>query len=352
MKLTQILLYPLALLYGFVMMIRNLLFDLKIFRPVSFHIPVISVGNLSFGGTGKTPHIEYLIHLLKDKFFTGTLSRGYGRKSEGFVIASVKSTSKTIGDESLQYVQKFTTIKVAVDEKRVRGIRKLLETFPGLKVILLDDAYQHRWVQPGLSLLLTDYHQLYCEDHVFPAGRLREFSSGSKRADVIIVTKTPKIFSPITRRRIIEDLKPASHQKIFFSYIRYGNPVPVFHDYPWPEKLSYLLLFTGIANDYPIREHLERKCSNLHVLKFPDHHQYTSQDLEKIRKDFEDLPTQKKALITTEKDFMRLQSAETSNFVKNLPLFYLPIDVEFHQDDKTAFDNLVLNYVGKNQRDS
>lgn len=352
MKITQILLFPLALLYGFVMMIRNLMFDYGILRSEKFSTPVISVGNLTFGGTGKTPHIEYLINLLKDKFPVATISRGYGRKSEGFIIASVKSSAKYIGDEPLQYVNKFSTIKVAVDEKRVRGIKKITSIFPSVKVVLLDDAYQHRWVKPGLSLLLTDYHKLYSEDHVFPSGWLREFRSGAARADIIIVTKTPKIFSPITKRRIIDDLKPLPQQKIFFSYIRYGEPVPAFNDNIWPEKLSYLLLFTGIANDYPIREHLSRKCTNLIVLKFPDHHQYTESDLEKIRKTWEDLPTMKKALITTEKDIMRLKSAETNIFAKNLPLYYLPIDIEFHGSDKESFDNLVLEYVGKNQGNS
>lgn len=351
MSLTQILLYPLALLYGFVMFIRNLFFDIRIFRTVKFEKPVISVGNLSMGGTGKTPHIEYLINLLKDKYYTATLSRGYGRKSDGFIIASQKSDARYVGDEPLQFVKKFSTIKVAVDEQRVRGLRNMFAKFPDIKVMLLDDAFQHRWVEPGLSILLTDYHNLYTEDHVFPSGTLREFPSGARRAEIIIVTKTPCIFSPITRRRIIEEIKPLSHQKVFFSYIKYGEPIPVFHACVWPEKISYILLFTGIANDYPIREHLQRKCSNLVVMKFPDHHQYSSSDLDKIRRKWEDLPTQKKVLITTEKDIMRLKSAETSNFAKNLPVFYLPIEVNLHGNDKESFDNLILDYVEKNKKD-
>ncbi len=346
----QILLYPLALCYGCLMFFRNLLFDWHILKSVQFPVPVISVGNLSMGGTGKTPHIEYLINLLKDKYFIGTLSRGYGRKSDGFIIASRRSNVKYIGDEPLQYVKKFNNIKVAVDEKRVRGIRNMLQKYPDIKVILLDDAFQHRWVQPGLSILLTDYHHLYYEDHIFPSGWLREFTIGAHRADIIIVSKTPGIFSPITRRRIIEEINPRSHQQVFFSFIRYDEPIPVFHSNPWPDKISYILLFTGIANDYPIREHLERKCSTLIVMKFPDHHPYTSSDLEKIRKQWDDLPTQRKVIITTEKDIMRLKSAETSTFAKNLPLFYLPIEVDLHGSDREDFNNIVLEYAEKSQR--
>ena len=215
MRFLQILLLPFAFCYGMIMLVRNLLFDLGVLPSEKFDIPVISVGNLSLGGTGKTPHIEYLIRLMGDRMLTATLSRGYGRESKGFILASRRSNVKYIGDEPLQFVKKFHNIKVAVDEKRVRGIHKLMDKFPDLGLVLLDDAFQHRWVKPGISILLTDYHQLFTEDHVVPSGRLREFRSGAKRADVIIVTKTPKVFSPITRRRILEDLKPQAFPATF-----------------------------------------------------------------------------------------------------------------------------------------
>jgi tetraacyldisaccharide 4'-kinase len=334
------------------MLVRNLLFDLGILHSEKFDLPVISVGNLCFGGTGKTPHIEYLIRLIGERVLIATLSRGYGRESTGFILASRRSNAKYIGDEPLQFVKKFHNIKVAVDEKRVRGIHKLMDKFPDLGLVLLDDAFQHRWVKPGISILLTDYHHLFTEDHVAPSGQLREFHSGARRADIIIVTKTPKVFSPITRRRILDDLKPRPSQQLFFSYILYGDLIPVNEeqDLAVLQKLSYILLFTGIANDYPLQEEVRRKCTDLSILKFPDHHQYKMKDLETILERFEDLPTRKKIILTTEKDLMRLKNPEFSNFFKNLPLFYLPIEINFHEKDKQKFDKLILDYVGQNQR--
>lgn len=323
-----------------------------ILKNESFEIPVISIGNLSLGGTGKTPHIEYLIRLLMKRFHIATLSRGYGRETEGFLLATKESDVRTVGDEPLQYIRKFDGIKVAVDEQRVRGINELIERSPELDTVLLDDAYQHRYVKPGKSILLTDYHHMYPDDFVVPSGRLREFTCGARRADIIIVTKTPKIFSPIIRRKILEDLKPKSHQKIFFSYIKYGDPVPVYNgaDHPFPAKLTCLLLFTGIANDYPLKEQLSRYCSDITTLKFNDHHQYTAVDIEKITRTFQDLPTQSKVILTTEKDVMRLKTEELTPLIKNLPLFYLPIEIEFHDKDKQAFNTAIVDYVSGNRK--
>ena len=334
------------------MMIRNLLYDLEIFHSEKFDIPVISVGNLCMGGTGKTPHTEYLIRLLCDTFFTATLSRGYGRESEGFILASRRSNVKYIGDEPLQYVKKFSNIKVAVDEKRVRGIRNLLDKFRDLRVILLDDGFQHRSVRPGISILLTNYLQLYSEDYVVPSGRLREFRCEAHRADIIIVSKTPKVFSPITRRRMTEEINPGPHQHLFFSFISYGMPVPLHEEQDMSvlQKISFILLFSGIADDYPFQEEAKRRCTYLVVMKFPDHHQYNPGDLENIRTRFTDLPSRKKIILTTEKDAMRLKTPEISNMLKDLPLFYLPIEIDFHEKDKQAFDKLILDYVEQNQR--
>ncbi|MCX6306003.1 MAG: tetraacyldisaccharide 4'-kinase [Bacteroidetes bacterium] len=353
-RILQVILLPVSLLYGLAMLFRNLLFDLHILPSKTFGTPVISVGNLTFGGTGKTPHIEYLIRLLTPGMFLATLSRGYGRKTNGFILASKRSNVKYIGDEPLQFLKKFETVKVAVDEKRSRGIQLLLEKYPDLDVILLDDAFQHRYVKPGLSILLTDYHRLYAEDLVLPSGTLREFSSGAARADIIVVTKTPKIFSPITRRRIIEELKPKSHQRVYFSYIKYVEPVPVFDspDLLFPARATNIFLFTGIANDYPLREHLERICSELVVMKFADHHPYNVKDIEEITRRFNDLPTQKKIIVTTEKDVMRLKTPELSAYLKNLPLFCVPMEIDFHGTDKEKFDNEILRYVKQNQRNS
>jgi len=348
MRILQILALPLSYCYGLTMLVRSLFFDLGFFQSEKFDIPVISVGNLSFGGTGKTPHIEYLIRLLGEHPLIATLSRGYGRESKGFILASRRSNVKYIGDEPLQLIKKFPHIKVAVDENRVNGIHKLIDKFPDLEVVLLDDAFQHQYVKPGISILLTDYHRLYTEDFVFPSGWLREFRSGARRADIIIVTKTPKVFSPITRRKLTEEINPSPSQQLFFSYIKYGCLIPINEeqDLAILKKLSYILLFTGIANDYPIQEEFRRKCSELSIIKFPDHHKYEMKDLEKIKTRFLDLPSRKKIIMTTEKDLMRLKKAEFIAFFKDLPVFYLPIEIDFHDKDKTVFDQLIIDYVG------
>jgi tetraacyldisaccharide 4'-kinase len=353
-RFLQIILYPVSLCYGLAIMVRNLFFDLRVLPSTRFEKSVISVGNLTCGGTGKTPHIEYLVRLLHPPLLVATLSRGYGRISKGFIVASTHSTAQDIGDEPMQFLQKFDRIKVAVDEKRRHGIQLLWEKYPEIDVVLMDDAFQHRYVTPGLSILLTDYHRLYPDDYILPSGTLREFRSGASRADIIIVTKTPKIFSPITRRRILEDLKPEKYQRVYFSYIKYGDPKPVFDpsEFTFPQKVTNILLFSGIANDYPLRERLSRLCSELVVIRFDDHHPYTDKDIEEIAKKYHDLPTQKKVIITTEKDMMRLKSPGLSADLKNLPLFYVPMEIDFHGTDKEHFDNEIKKYVKENQGDN
>ncbi|HTX88959.1 MAG TPA: tetraacyldisaccharide 4'-kinase [Bacteroidales bacterium] len=352
MGIITFLLLPFSWLYGSLMMMRNFLFDTGLFPSRRFDIPVISVGNLSLGGTGKTPHTEYLIRLLRDRYYVSTLSRGYGRETRGFILASRRTNARYIGDEPLQYLKKFGNIRVAVDENRARGIRKLLEKIPGPDVILLDDAFQHRWVKPGLSVLLTDYLNPYFEDRVVPSGRLREFPIGARRADLIIVTKTPKILSPITRRRLLEKVNPLPRQQVFFSYIQYGDPLPVFDftDPCFATRPAYILLFTGIAQDYPLKEHLERLCRDLIVVRYPDHHHYTLKDFESLKKQFEDLPGHKKILVTTEKDAMRLKTPEAATVFRNLPLFFVPIEIRFHGNDQPAFDQIILDYMEKHRR--
>src|SRR3954470_9685055 len=209
------------------MLIRNRLYDRAIFPSTKPTIPTISVGNLCVGGTGKTPHIEYLIQVLKTEFYIATLSRGYGRNSTGFLLADTQSTANDIGDEPMQFKKKFSGVRVAVDEKRCRGIQQLVDNFPSLQAVLLDDAFQHRAVTSGLSILLTDFSRLYINDFVVPTGSLREFHSGSKRANIIIVSKCPNVLLPIERKRLIDELKPAPHQNIYFSSIKYGDFIPL-----------------------------------------------------------------------------------------------------------------------------
>ncbi len=339
------------MVYGMIAALRNLFFDLKILPVEEFDLPVISVGNLSAGGTGKTPHVEYLIRQLSPSFKVSTLSRGYGRKTSGFRAATDQDNASTIGDEPMQYVRKFKDISVFVDEHRRRGIKNILIKQDKTQVVLLDDAFQHRFVKPGLSILLTDYHKLYCNDYLLPSGTLREPIKGAKRADIIVVTKSPKVLSPIDRRRIVSDLKPIDYQKVYFSYIRYGEIVSL-----WTktcqrkpeEKYNTIVLFAGIANIYPLQDQLKRVCIELIILQYPDHHQYTSNDLNHIKRNFDDLYSRNKLLVTTEKDAMRLLNPDLIGQASKMPIHYLPIEIDFHGNDKDAFNDEILTYVERN----
>jgi tetraacyldisaccharide 4'-kinase len=354
MDLLRILLIPISLLYQLVLNIRHLLYDIGIFRSKTFDFPTICVGNLSFGGTGKTPHIEYLVKLLQNDYRLAILSRGYKRKTKGFVLATDVSTFETIGDEPLQYAKKFKDIDVGVDANRNAGIAKLRALKPQPEIILLDDAFQHRQINAGLKILLTDFHNLYPNDFLFPAGSLRDTMRASKRADIIVVTKTPKVFSPFTRRRLTEIINPRPGQSLHFSYLKYGNMVPVFKNNKiyTPRTVSNILLFCGIANPYPLQEHLYTQCNNLIMMKFNDHHVFTKKDIAKIIAAFDDIFSKNKIMVTTEKDAMRLIDSPYFSQLKNLPLFYVPVVVEFHESKGQQFDNQVIEYVRENQGDN
>jgi len=350
-NLLRLILFPVSLLYGFTMWIRNKCFDLNILTSKSFDIPVISVGNLSMGGTGKSPHVEYLVRLLKEDFKVAVLSRGYKRKTKGFILADDLATAQDIGDEPFQFKSKFESIKVAVDEKRARGIAKIQEQHPETDVILLDDAFQHRYVKPGLSVLLTDYHNLYSEDHPFPTGSLREFKAGAGRADIIVVTKSSKVLSPITRNRIRDELKPLPHQKLYFSYIEHGafTPIKGIDFIPDRKKKYYsILLFAGIVNLYPLEYYLKNLCIEIEILKFPDHHHYNKRDITRILETFDSILSQNKIIVTTEKDAMRLMHPEFIKMLKYYPVCYVPIEIKFHKEDKIKFNNQIIKYVKEN----
>lgn len=352
MSLSSLLLLPFAILYGVCVAIRNRLYDWGWFSSTSFTLPVISVGNLSVGGTGKTPHVEYLIRLLGDRFRVATLSRGYKRKSRGFIRGDQFSTVAQIGDEPLQYVQKFENVVVTVDENRVRGINEISFRYPTVDIIIMDDGFQHRAVKPGLSILLTDFYNLYPEDYLLPSGTLREQISGAARADIIVVSKSPAILSPLTRHRINSLLKLLPHQKLYFSYIRYGELTPLTPDACLPKrnkKIHTILLFAGIVNTYPLEEYLRRHCIELITMIFPDHHQYTASDLAKIRLAWEQIQLKSKLLITTEKDAMRLKFSTVNNLVVHLPMQYLPIEVVFHAGDEEQFKRQVVGYVERSK---
>ena len=351
----KLLLLPFASIYGLIIRIRHWLFNVNILKSESFDLPVIGVGNLSMGGTGKTPMVEYLIKLLSEENKIAVLSRGYGRSTNGFLIANQYSGHKDIGDEPMQYHNKFKNdIKVAVSEDRRIGIRNLMQDDENLDVILLDDCFQHRYVMPGISILLTDFHNLYMEDYLFPTGTLRDVVSEAKRADIIIVTKTYKVLSPITRRRIKGILKPEPHQSLYFSYLEYGEltPVPGFEPAKLKKKINTIVLFCGIANSYPFQEYLRDLCIDLLVIDFPDHHTYRRKDLQIVAQTYNDAFTQNKIIITTEKDTMRLVKSEYIRELDSLPLYYIPIEVKLHGLDKSNFSNQIGRYVRENKRNS
>jgi tetraacyldisaccharide 4'-kinase len=351
MRFIQVVLYPFSMIYGLLMSVRNLMYHWGVIHSCKPDIPVICVGNLSYGGTGKTPHVEYLIRLLKEAYRISTLSRGYGRKTSGYLLADENSTAEEIGDEPKQYRQKFWDILVAVDENRCDGIRKLRQKNPELQVVLLDDAFQHRAVKAGLYILLTDYHKMYTHDFVLPSGTLRERRAGAKRADIIVVTKTPKVFSPLIRKELIGEINPLPNQLVCFSYIRYGQLKKMKGiEFTEDVKKTYaILMFAGIANTYPLEEHLKRMCDELEVVTFADHHQYTQKDLIGIKETFNNLYSRNKIIVTTEKDAMRIDKPELLEIIKDLPVFYAPIEVDFHKEDKELFNKQILDYVGKNK---
>ncbi len=330
------------------------MFETGILPVKSYDIPIIGVGNLSLGGSGKTPHTEYLVRMfLNEKLNLAILSRGYGRKTKGYYKANPESDSTQIGDEPKQYSAKFGEyITLAVDEKRCEGIENLMEEDENIDVILLDDAMQHRYVEPGFSILLTDYRRLYVDDYLFPAGGLRDVKSAAKRADVIIVSKTEKILSPIVRKHIHKKLNIAGHQKLYFSYLHYDKLVSL-HDFKkknFEKRYSAIILFSGVANPYPLKDYLRYRCRELISLDFPDHHFYTRKDIEFIAKTFEDQFTKNKAIITTEKDAMRLINSPYLRILKDLPVFFLPIEVKFHGHDGEEFNDQILKYVRENPR--
>lgn len=269
----RILLSPLAFVYGCVMGLRNFLYAIGLFSSSGSAITLISVGNLSTGGTGKTPMIEYLLRLLKDKYKVATLSRGYGRSTTGFVYAKNDSTCADVGDEPLQFARKFPEIPVAVHAKRLQGIQKLQNDYSTLNAILLDDSFQHRAIQPTVSILLTDYNKLYCNDYVIPAGNLREFKSGAKRANLIIVTKCPPTLNVSEKKSIITQLNPEKNQHIFFTCISYSQPVALNSQQTHSiDTHTHILLLTGIANPFPLVKHLSEKAKHITHIKYPDHH--------------------------------------------------------------------------------
>lgn len=333
MKLLRKILFPIVPFYFIVTWLRNILYDYGIKKSTSFIFPVICVGNLSVGGTGKTPMIEYVIRLIKDSVNTATLSRGYGRSTSGFILAGKNDNVSTIGDEPFQFYNKFKDILVAVDTDRRRGINKLI-TKTNTEVVLLDDAFQHRKVKAGLNILLTSYGKLYSEDIVLPTGDLREPISGAKRADLIIVTKCPENISESAKIDVKNRLNLTETQKLFFSSIIYDEFV---YDDTGREQLSSfkgqsIAVVTGIARPKPFLDYLNSKIDEYKHLKFKDHHNFTQDEINNLK--------QKKTIITTEKDYVRLAEHFSGATTR---LYYLPIKFEIDRDEE--FLELIINYV-------
>ena len=349
-------LLPLSWLYGLGVKFRNMLFEIGILRSESFDVPVISVGNITVGGTGKTPHVEYLIELLKDKAKVAVLSRGYKRRTRGFVIADDKATAKTIGDEPLQMKSKYgDDITVAVDRKRCHGIRQLTSDEDGIDVILLDDAFQHRYVKPGVNILLVDYHRLIIYDKLLPAGRLREPLSGKNRADMVIVTKCPHDLKPMEFRVITKAMNLYPFQRLFFTCLEYRNITPVFgsgeQSLDSIGKDCHILLLTGIASPQQMIEDLSPRCPHITPLTFGDHHTFTSSDVARINNEFAALP-HPKMIITTEKDATRLIAVEGLSEEVRGAMFALPVKIRFMLGQEESFNEKIIGYVRKNSRNS
>ena len=349
-------LLPFSWIYGSIVRFRNWLFDMGLKKSKSFSIPIISVGNITVGGSGKTPHVEYLIRLLHDKAKIAVLSRGYKRKSHGYVLAEESTTMPEIGDEPFQMHQKFSDIYVAVDAKRARGIENLQndEATKDVDVVLLDDAFQHRYVKPGINILLVDYHRLIIYDKMLPAGRLREPLSGKNRADIVIITKCPKDLKPMEFRVLTKAMDLYPFQKLYFTSIDYDTPKGVFEEKQIElDKLQdyHVLLLTGIASPKQMEHDLKPMTKDITNLSFGDHHSFKGKDIDRINDAFESMP-EPRIIITTEKDAVRLRETEGLYEKVKSNMYELPIKVSFMLDQQNNFNEKIISYVRKNSRNS
>ena len=345
------LLLPFSLLYGFIVILRNKCFDWGIFKQSTFPIPVISVGNVTVGGTGKTPHSEFLIHWLEEKFSLALLSRGYKRKTTGFLEVQEHTHVSQVGDEPLQIKQKFPDILVAVDEKRKHGIEQLL-AFPNKpELVILDDAFQHRHVLPTYNILLMDFNRTITHDFMLPAGNLREPAFGKARAHCVIVTKCPRDLPETEMEMLKNDLNLKAHQQLYFTAFTYGGLIPVFNNIPRGDSEPGLQGFTvlavsGIAQPASFYKYLQSLgTGQLIKIEFPDHHSFTGNDTLALKLQFEQIAATKKLIITTEKDAVRLRAVASKEVLEKLPLFYIPIEVFFLKGEETKFKTELLKAI-------
>ena len=345
LKSFRYLLYPFSLVYGGVIVVRNFLFDKKIFKSTSFNFPIICVGNIATGGTGKSPMTEYLIELLYHNYKVATLSRGYKRKTKGYALATERTTALDIGDEPMQFFEKYNgKIYVAVGEERIVAIPQILQDAPDTKVIILDDGFQHRKVKAGLNIVLSDYNNLYTKDFLLPTGDLRDVKASMKRADIIVITKCPAELNEEEKNKVIKNIAPLAQQKIFFTIIQYANPYHLFTKNTIEIKNDTdVLLIAGIANPKPLKEYLSKNVAHYDMLKYSDHHIFSIADLKEIKTQFEKNKTEHKIILTTEKDAVRLQ--KFGNEIADLPIYVLPIKQQFLFEEGKAFNKVVVDFV-------
>lgn len=341
----KLLLYPFALIYGVLVWLRNRLYDTGFSSSVSFSVPVISVGNLSVGGTGKTPHIEYLIRLLQYQYHVATMSRGYKRKTQGFLLADTNTSALQIGDEPMQYHLKFPEVTVSVAEDRMTGVPMLLLRQPNVEVVLLDDAYQHRSVKPGINILITDYSKPYYKDFILPYGTLRESRKASHRADIIIVSKCPQTLSKAQADVVIRDMQPLDHQQIFFTGLNYGQAYRLFSNEVAQIQNKNIVLVCCIAKPESLLQYLSSQAAQVHPLTFPDHHYFTINNLEEIKAAYDCWNVSSKLIVTTEKDATRLKLHQATIEQWNLPIVVLPIEINFLFEEGFLFDERIKQYV-------
>lgn len=350
-------LVPLSWLYGAGVTLRNTLFDMGVLSSQHYDIPIIDVGNLTVGGTGKTPHTEFLLHLLIPQYRVAVLSRGYRRKTRGYVLATAESTVEDIGDEPWQMRQKFPNAYVAVDSNRRRGIERLChdKATCDVEVILLDDAYQHRYVQPGLNILLMDYHRLVTDDLLLPAGRLREPKEGMARANIIVVTKCPLRMTPMDYGVVHRTLEPRPYQQLFFSTFRYGPMQKLFGKgqrlLSDIQPCESVVLLTAIARPQQMLQDLQQYTSHITPLAFPDHHYFTPTDVSRINRTLAAMPSPR-LIITTEKDATRLHSLQGLSPEVREAMYVLPVEVSIMRNEESIFNKKIIGYVRKNSRNS
>jgi len=344
LKSFRILLFPFSCLYAVIIVIRNFLYNKGIFHAATFNLPIICVGNLAVGGTGKSPMVEYLISLLHNNYAVATLSRGYKRKTKGYILANNNTTAIEIGDEPMQFHLKFPDVAVAVGEHRIIAIPQLLQDKPNTEVIVLDDAYQHRAINAGLNILLTEFSNLYCHDFYLPTGDLRDVKSSADRAQIIIVTKCPENLSESERRKITEQLLVKPHQKIFFTTIGYGTAYHITNN--GQRQISSndeVLLVCGIANPEPLKQYLHQNTHTYYFQSFPDHHIFSIDDLKEIEKRFSKIDHPSKYILTTEKDAVRL--LKFRDVLENLPIYVLPIKPQFLFNEQATFDAAIISFI-------